>query len=58
MLRSTDRLMLTIIYYGAPLALLSAGFVGFLRIATARRANIARLSARLMKPRGLSGRAS
>ncbi|HEV2438916.1 MAG TPA: hypothetical protein VGX97_02495 [bacterium] len=50
--------MLTIIYYGAPLALLSAGFVGFLRIATARRANIARLSARLMKPRGLSGRAS
>jgi hypothetical protein len=53
MLRSTDRLMLTIIY-GVPLALLSVGFVGFLRLARTRRTSIARLYRR----RELSGRAS
>jgi len=52
MLRSTDRLMLTIVY-GVPFALLSAGFVGFLRLAITRRSNVHHLLRRR-----LSGRAS
>jgi len=50
MLRNTDRLMLTIVY-GVPFALLSAGFVGFLRIAATRRINIHYLSRRRLSDR-------
>jgi uncharacterized protein involved in exopolysaccharide biosynthesis len=53
MLRSADRLLWTVIL-GVPLALLTAGFAGFLRLATARRRNIAHLP----KRRQLTRRAS
>ncbi len=45
--------MLTIVF-GVPLALLSAGFAGFLRLALTRRNNVTHLS----KRKALSSRAS